>query len=48
MEIGGGLIAEVVVELGGSGEKKNRSGIRIGKPADWTNVAIHLLFPPWS
>ena len=27
------------------GERK-RKGIRIGKPAFWTRVAIHLLFPP--
>ena len=38
-----GGVTEEEVDL-----KKKKRGRRIGKPADWTNVAIHLLFPPLS
>lgn len=42
--VGGGDAAEEVVV----GWKKSRRGIKIGNPADWTKVDIHLLLPPLS
>lgn len=36
-----------VVDFDGD-EKSGKRGSRTGNPADWTRVAIHLLFPPLS
>lgn len=40
------MLAVVAVE---GLEGKNKRGTKtIGKAADWTSVASHLLTPPWS